>query len=181
MQRKATVLKGLVVATLLGIGACAPPLIPVGVDLGNNLGSFEVQAGVPSTNRGTVSGIDTTITVGSGNLAFDTGNITVTPAGGGGGKRRDVNLQDTTVLVVTAWIDEVGAVETVCETGEEYGPFDVTLDENNVPVAIDPDHVDLTQTTVDLINGGEFSLCLEIVSPIDATITIERLTLNLGL
>jgi hypothetical protein len=168
-------------ATLWGIAACEPITVPVDVPLGNNLGSFEVQAGVPLTHRGTVTGIDTTVEVGSGNLAFDTDDITVTPADGGGGKRRDVNLQDTTVLIVTAWIDDVAALETVCEAGEEYGPFEVTLDENYVPVAIDPDHVNLSQTTVDLINGGEFSLCLEILSPIDATITIERLTLNLGL
>jgi hypothetical protein len=80
---------------------------------------------------------------------------------------------------VTVRIAEVDQLETVCESGEEYGPFEVTLDEANNPTAIDPDTIELSETTLALLEGGEFSICIEVTSPIDATVTIQSFDVSL--
>jgi len=154
--------------------------IPVEFSLAGGLGTFEVQAGVLKQNHGTGLLGDTQVNIGSGTLRIDPANITITPANGGGGKGT-VNLQAGGTLVVSASIASADAVDTVCESGEKYGPFNVALDVNNQPVSVDPSSVTLSQNTIDLINGGEFSLCIEVTSPIDGTVTIAALSFSLGL
>ena len=63
--------------------------------------------------------------------------------------------------------------------GETYGPFSVTLDENYVPVSIDPSSVTLSATTVALLNQGQTAVCLEVVSPVTGTVKISGFTLLL--
>ena len=165
------------VAVLGGCPAAAIQ-IPVAFELGDSLGGFEVQAGVPTQNRGTGALGDNPFTIGSGTLTLDPNVIAVTPAGPGKG---GVNLQDGGTLIVTARIAAVAQLAVVCEEGELYGPFEVQLDANYVPVSVDPSTVTLTQDTIDLINIGEFSLCIEVESPIDGTVTIDRLNFRVGL
>ena len=96
-----------------------------------------------------------------------------------------------TVTEVWAWAFlymGLGAIETLEKavyfstvTFTTLGFGDITLDEDYAPIAINPSSVTLTQTTVDLLNAGEFSLCIEVVSPVDGRVTIGSLTLNLGL
>ena len=164
------------------LGGCplVPITVPVAFDLGDSLGGFEVQAGVPTQNRGTGALGDNPFTIGSGTLALNADVITVTPTGTGGGKGQ-VNLQAGGTLVVTAWIASVDQLDVVCTDGEQYGPFEVQLDVNYVPVSVDPSSVTLSQNTIDLINVGEFSLCIEVVSPVDGTVTIDRLNFRVGL
>ena len=162
-----------------GLGSLIP-LQTVAFDLGSGLGEFEVQAGQPARKTGTGAFELPDITLGRGTVELDPDVITVTPADSGGAKGT-VNLQQTSILEVTVWIASTDEVETVCETGEQYGPYEVTLDENYVPISIDPPTVTLTQNTLDLLNAGEFSLCIQVVSPVDGTVTIESLTFNLGL
>ena len=182
-MRNATrvLLVGLAAFSVLQFAACRQQVqIPAEFQL-DDLGTFQVEAGVPTQNRGTGSLGDNPIDIGSGTMLLDPASITFTPADGGGSKG-SINQQDGgEELVVTAWIAAVDEVDTVCETGEEYGPFTVTLDEDNQPTTVDPDSVTLTQTTIDLINGGEFSLCIEVVSTLDGTVTIEVLDFTLGL
>jgi hypothetical protein len=45
---------------------------------------------------------------------------------------------------------------------------------------VSPDSIELTQTTLDLLNVGEFSLCVRVECPIDATVEIVRLNFNLN-
>jgi len=141
-------------------------------------GTFAVEAGVPEKNKGPYSLTGRRVDVGSGSLTIYLADINVTPADGGG--TGTVNLQGGT-LTATAWIAPLDEVETVCETGDQYGPFSVELDENHQPVSKDPLSVPLSEETLDLINGGTFSLCIEVVSPIDGTVTIDALSINLGL
>jgi hypothetical protein len=103
----------------------------------------------------------------------------VTPSGSGAGKG-SVNLQESGILEITVWIASGDEVETVCDTGEEYGPFSVKL-EDNVPVSVDPSEVTLSQNTLDLLNSGSFSLCIEVISPVDGIVTISSLTFNFRL
>lgn len=173
---------GMLVLSGLVVAGCPQSIltVPVAFELGNSLGGFEVVAGVPTQNRGTGGVGDAPITIGSGTLTLDPAAITITPAEGGPGKS-GVNQQTVESLIVTAWIAPVADLATVCETGEEYGPFTVEVDENYVPQSVDPSSVALTQDTIDLINVGEFSLCLEVTSPVTGTVTIERLNFRVGL
>ena len=167
------------------LGGCAGglanlvPKIPIPIDLGGGLGTFEAHAGTPVRNMGSASFDTQQYTIGSGSIVLDPSDITVTPTAGPGAKGA-VNLQQTSTLEVTVWIAPADQQATVCDTGEQYGPFDVTLDANYVPTAISPASVTLTATTIGLLNAGGFSLCLELISPIDATVTIASMTFNLG-
>ncbi len=148
--------------------------------LGGGLGTFAVTAGEPVTNSGSGSLGDAAVNIGSGSIILDPNDITVTPADTGGGKGT-VNLQEGGTLVVRAWIASVDELATVCVDGEGYGPFNVELDADLQPVSVDPSSITLTQNTLDLINAGEFSLCIEVTSPVDGTVTIDALDFSLGL
>ncbi len=180
MRRKVQLIAfALMIGGVSQITGCQPIQIPVPFTLNAALGGFEVEAGVPAENRGVVALGDMDITIGSGSIELDPDSITFVPANGTSGKGT-VNLQDTT-LVVTVSIATTEQLEVVCEEGEVYGPFEVTLDEDDVPVSISPSRVTLSQNVIDLLNGGEFSICLVVESPVDGTVTIDELILNLGL
>lgn len=172
----------------VGLGTCvlawqlagctgSPLQTSVDFNLGESLGEFEVTADEPKDNSGT-SQFDTPVTIGRGSLELKPSAITVTPSGA---PKEVGTIQAESTLVVTVWIAPADEIDTVCGGGEEYGPFNVTLDDNNVPTAVEPSRVTFTQETIGLLNGGEFSLCVRVVSPIDGTVTIESLVFNLGL
>jgi len=150
--------------------------VAVPFSLSGGLGDFEAEAGVPVESRGTGSFEVSDGEVRGGSLKIDPAVITVTPTGPG---KEVVALQETSTLIITAWIAPIDEIDTVCGGGEQYGPYNVTLNEDNVPIAVDPPHIDLTDNTVDLLNGGEFSLCIRVESPIDATVRIESLSFDL--
>ncbi len=163
----------------LAIG-CNPSAFqrPSVIPLTGGFQSFDVTAGEPSQQSGTSDLGDLPITLGSGSIEIDPSVITVTPSGSG---KFFTRLQDNDVLRITVWVGTIDEEETVCTTGDEYGPYDVTLDENLVPVSVDPSTVNLRDSTLDALNSGEFSLCVEVVSPVTGEVTIESLTFNLGL
>ena len=149
-------------------------------ELGEGLRSFQVQAGQPAENfgRGTFDITGGAIT--SGTVALDPASVVVTPANAGPDKAQ-LTMQAGEELVITVWIDAPENVDTVCDGGgEQYGPFNVVLDEDYVPVSIDPDEVTLSEATVELINAGEFAICIRVVSPIDGTVEITALTFTIS-
>lgn len=150
--------------------------VAIPFNLSEGLGEFEVEAGGFDDNPGTGSFEVTGGEIRGGSLEIDPQVITVTPTGPG---KEVVALQETSTLIITAWIAPIDEIDTVCGGGEQYGPYNVTLNEDNVPIAVDPPHIDLTDNTVDLLNGGEFSLCIRVESPIDATVRIESLSFDL--
>jgi hypothetical protein len=171
------------VVTVLGwqLNGCSiAPLIPINVPLSGGLASYDVQADEAAKSSGTANFDTGGIQVGRGTLELDPSAITVTPAEASSSKG-NVTFQATSTLEITVWIASADLADTVCETGEQYGPFSVTLDENYVPTAISPSSVTLSQNTVDLLNAGEFALCIEVLSPVTGTVTINSMTLNLGL
>ncbi len=173
---------GLVVLAAWQFSGCVSvlPQFTVPISLGGN-GVFDVQAGEPKTVQIARDNFDTGgITLGSGSMQIAPEAITVTPAGGAAGKGT-ANWQAGGTLVITGWIGPIDDVDTVCDTGEQYGPYTVELDENYVPVSVVPSSITLSQTTLDLLNGGAFSLCIEVVSPVTGTVTIDTLTFRVGL
>jgi len=155
------------------------PTQSVPFTLNQSQGTFDVTAGEPTAKSFGVTGFDNGgVTIGRGSMVINPDAITFTPAGTG---KRVQNFQGGETIVVTGWIGPVADLETVCETGDEYGPYTVTLDENMQPVAVSPNSISLTQSTIDLLNGGEFSVCLEVVSTVTGQVRIESFTFNLGL
>jgi len=157
-----------------------PPLeVTIPFNLGPGLGEFEVQAGQPISLRGQGMFSLEDATIGSGRIELNPEDITITPTDNTGGKGI-TNLQGGATVEVIVWIDDADAVETVCTTGEQYGPYVVTLDENLVPVSVEPSEVNITAATLALLNAGEFTLCIQVTSSIDATVRIARLGFTVG-
>ena len=149
-------------------------------ELGEGLRSFVVVAGEPTENFGTgtftIAGGEVT----AGVLVLDPASVIVTPTAGGPEKLQ-TTLQDGEELVITVWIDAPENLNTVCDDGgEQYGPFNVVLDEDYVPVSIEPAEVTLSDATVDLINAGEFAICIRVLSTITGTVEITALTFELS-
>lgn len=168
---------GLIAGCQPGGGGGGGGSVTVPIELTSGLGTFEAQAGQPERRTGSVTFSTSGGDPGAGSFAVDLEAIEVTPTGGG----KNAILFQGGELVVTAFIDSIDNLETVCETGERYGPYTITLDESNVPVSVDPATIELSETTLELFAAGEFSLCIEVVSPFDSTVTIENFEVELEL
>lgn len=164
------------------VGCRAGGGIPFRFPLGTGLGSFDVTAGETSQNQGTGSLSGSSRSVGSASLSLDPDDISFTPANDTGTKGT-TTFQTGGTFTVTAGIGAVDDVETVCDTPvDEYGPFTVTLDANFNVTAISPSSITLEQSSLDLINEGEFSICLTVDdSTVSGTLIIEALSFSLGL
>ena len=156
------------------------PTEAVNFPLQGSLGTFDVQSGVPVTNKGTLNFDPKGITLGRGSLQLTPDAISVVPADSGGGKVGQA-LQETSELEITVWADSPEAIDTVCETGDQYGPYTITLDENLEPVSISPNTLTLTEKTIGLLNDGQLSVCVEVVSPVTGQVVVDSLRFNLGL
>ena len=155
--------------------------IPARFELGESLGSFVVTAGEATKNSGTGNLGDSNPNIGSGAIRLVPGDIAFTPADTSGAKGL-TTYQTGGTFTVSAGIASVGDVDTVCDTPvDEYGPFTVTLDADFNVTSITPSSVELDQTTIDLINAGQFSICLTVESTVDGTVTIDALSFLLGL
>jgi hypothetical protein len=173
----------LVIAGVLPIAGCGgagtPGAQSVDFPLGAGLGQFTVEAELPIARRGTGEFNTGGFTVGTGEIVIGIDGITVTPDENTGDKAA-VRQQGELTLGITVWLAGVDLLETVCDVGEQYGPYTVTLDADYTPTAIDPPTITLTQATIDLLNTGEFSVCIGVLSPVNGTVTIESFTFNLS-
>lgn len=158
------------------------PLRAVAFDLNGGAGLvLQTQPGTTAKQSLRLQFDPSGINIGRGNLQINPNAVEFTPADAGSGKGLATYQSGSLVLDVTARIAAPTALETVCDDGESYGPYRVTLNEDFTVVSISPAAINLTQTTIDLINGGDFALCLEVTSPVAGTVTIFSLVLNLGL
>ncbi len=145
--------------------------------------TFDVAANEPADIRLQDAQFDlggTTIT--SGTVQVPPEAITVERIGGAA--KAAVAMQAGEPLSVTVWIAGAGDIDTVCGGGEQYPPspdtaFLVTLDENFIPTSVEPSSVPLTQNTVDLINGGAFTMCLRVNWSLDARVTMDSIRFEL--
>ena len=164
----------------LCIHGCARPFIPIPITLGGETGLvFNVEPGTPSSRNLPVTlELTSDLAVGSAELRLGADNITFEPSGAGKGA---VAAQGaTTTVEVTIRIAGSDELETVCDSGEEYGPFEVVFDAELDVVSIDPSTVTLSETTVALINSGALSLCIDVVSTAGGTVTINGYTIVVG-
>lgn len=88
-------------------------------------------------------------------------------------------------LIVTVWTASIDDVDIVCDAGDHrdtYGPYVVSLDASlQTGVSVSPPTVDLTERTTGWINAGSISFCAQLSSPVDGTVTVQSITINLGL
>ena len=166
-------------------GGCASiiPEIEFPLPLAGSLGTFQVEAGVPTRNAGTATFDTSGLTVQGGSLKINLISISVTAASA----KTDVALTTAAgMLEIVVRIDNVNASATVCESGERYPETDgeyfvVTLDEDNIPLSVTPSEVTLRDNAVEALNAGQASICVEVTSSIDGSVSISSMTLGIQL
>lgn len=201
MQKGIAVVGVVALSGSLSLWGCASilPTVEVPLDLGL---SFAVEGGVPSDDTVNFD-FDPQAQAGRGTMEIDPGSISLQPSDNGGGKVRLVNYQtveDCTTaclaagvpsatcqsvcannhLLITVWIGSTEDITANCESGEQH-VFDVTLDDEGVPTSVSVTPSSLSDTSIELINSGVFSVCIEVLSPTDGTVLLDELILNLGL
>jgi hypothetical protein len=105
------------------------------------------------------------------NLEENLSGVTFTPTGVPAGL---IPLADPDTGILTLRVAPAEAASTVCTDGELIGPFTITLDGSFQPVSVVPPTVEATQTTMDVINIGSYSICFEVTSPVDAVADLNR-------
>jgi len=70
-------------------------------------------------------------------------------------------------------------IDTVCEVGELYGPFSITLADNFQPESVSPAEANATQQTLDVINTGSYSICVQIMPSITAIADLNSLIVDM--
>ena len=175
------------------------PLNEVSFDLDTLLGLFEVQAGVPESNTGSLSppqGLTPSVKT----LSIDPAEIAITPDAIGAGKTsialqaagscltdctdagvdaiRCANVCQGRELDIAVWIVSVLDADAVCGEGDGFGVFRVELDEAFVPTAVAPTSIPLTAAAAALVNAGDARVCVEVIAPLDGRVRISSLTLG---
>lgn len=79
---------------------------------------------------------------------------------------------------MTARVASADQEETVCETGELYGPFVIYGSATYEPESVNPQTAQSTQSTLSIVNSGDFSICIEISSPVDATFSVSSVDVD---
>jgi hypothetical protein len=151
--------------------------LAVDVNLSASARTFAVSGGEPVQNTDTAFVDLGGETVTGGTISLDPSAITFTPTAP---SKRAALLQAGAIQInVTVWIGALDLGTLTCTTGDEYGPFTVTLDVSGNPTSVQPPSVQLTQNTINLL--PQFVVCIEVdvLDVIDATIDIATLTLNL--
>jgi len=83
--------------------------------------------------------------------------------------------------MVTYRVGTMAEADTVCETGVAYGPFRVALDAQDQPTSVDPPSAALTSTSVEVINSGQFSICVVCTSPRRAMVAVNSLAVDVAM
>lgn len=79
---------------------------------------------------------------------------------------------------VVAMVGSAVEYDTVCETGYSYGPFYISANESQQPTSVDPPTVTASPATLSHVNAGSFSACVQIYSPVSATVSVDDLAIG---
>ena len=180
------------------IGGCGTGVIqiPVSIPLGT-AGELDVQAGQPSTRTGTFSTGDIPIDIGSGSLRIDPDAITYDPSDAKVAQSAPTcadacaaaNIDSASCDAVcglgqieaTLWIGLADELDTVCETGDQYGPYTATLDDSGVVTDIDPGSLTFGEKTLEAFNAGGGTFCITVIAPYDGTVILDTIAGTVGL
>jgi hypothetical protein len=187
---------GTVLALAGLLTGCGTITVPIPVNLGSN-SNFNVEAGQPQSKTITSTGFDTGgVTLGQGSLTINPSAISVDEAtakllqdGECNQACEAAGLPDATCtsvctegnLLISVAVGTLAESGTVCDTGDQYGPFTVTIDADGNATNVSPNSVTLQTKTLGALNAGEASFCVEVVSPVTGVVVVGSLQLNAGL
>jgi len=177
---------GLTLVAAWQLGGCASVIPPIQLTfgLGGTLGTLEIEDGVGET-QGTATFNPSEYNIASGSIQLDPTVISIQDPTLGGEEKgyvaaavpEEVAAACTgDPLIVNVWVGPAEQVETIFDDGEEYGPFEVTLNEECVPTSVSPTSVTLSATTVELLESGNIAIGLRVESPVDGTVVIDSLS-----
>lgn len=157
------------------------PTAEVAVNFGAGAEDIQIEAGTSKRLRGTAEIPTASLAATAGTLRLDTSSITFTPADQSDQTGGKITPQQQTANTIEITISLAGSnqQDTVCEEGQMFGPFLITLDEDLQPVSVTPSSVVLTDDTIALLNTGSVTLCVDILSTISGTIRINNFIFNL--
>jgi hypothetical protein len=183
---------------LVYLGGCAGllPTITLPIQLGGN-SQFDVVAGTPVAKTFTTTfNNDTGLAIGRGSIAVDPSALSGTPAAAKtlqatvscadacelAGALADLcnNVCGQQEVAVTVWVGLANESDPQ-QTGDQYGPFYVGLDDGNNGVSVTPDSVELQEKTLQALAEEAATITVEVVSPFTGTIALETIALNAGL
>ena len=180
------------------IGGCGTGVIqiPVSIPLGS-AGELDVEAGTPRTRVGTFTTGDIPIEIGSGSLRIDPSAITYdqteakvaqsAPTCAEACSAANVDAASCNAVCslgqieATLWIGMSDEVDTVCETGDQYGPYNATLDENGEVTSVDPGSLTFGEKTLEAFNAGGGSFCITVIAPYDGLVILDTIAGTVGL
>jgi len=148
------------VCALLTTGCPQTVLVPVHVELREELSTFQLLSGETGRHQGVVTLEDVPVDATSGTFELDDDHLSITPAPPAGPGKGSVNQHDGLTIQVNIRLALAADVDTVCDSGEEYGQFTVDFDTFNELESVTPEQVPLTTATIELINAGTMSVCV---------------------
>jgi hypothetical protein len=108
-------------------------------------------------------------------------SVDVSASGAGlreGGYQTIVQPYQETSAMMTVRVASAAQEETVCQVGELYGPYTIYGSTAYEPESVDPQTAQATQATLSIVNTGAFSICIEITSPVDATLSVSAIDID---
>jgi len=151
------------------------------LNLGDNTGDFKIEAGTQRKLPGKGEIPTGELAVTAATIRIDTSSITFTPADDSDqtDQKTASQQQVDNTIEITISLAPLDQRDTVCEEAQMYGPFVFTLGEDLQPLSVTPSSFELTDDTIDLLAAGIFSLCVDILSTVSGTITINNFIFNL--
>ena len=170
----------------LGVGAGGTPSASGPFDLrGTTLRTHQVVAGEQTMESTTGTfGLDVSSpSLSGGSISIDPSAITLTPAAGVALKAaaafQDIppeiaELCNNEPLIITVWIAPADQLDAVFDSDQMY-VANVTLNESCQATQVDVTPDQLMQSTLDLIEGGEFAIGLGVLSQVTGEVVIDEL------
>ncbi len=90
-------------------------------------------------------------------------------------KRDKISARATETVTMRIYIASAAEESTVCTSGEEFGPFEISVSDGTQLDSVSPSSATASQSSLSIINTGSVSLCLRIESSVEAVLDIDEL------
>jgi hypothetical protein len=113
------------------------------------------------------------------NLQDSLADVDFSPLALGAGSSENASALAATLGQMWLYIGRQEQSGVVCDEGEGYGPFNVTINTSSQLTTVSPPTATATNTTMDIINTGAYSFCVKVVSPVNATVDLNSVDVNI--
>ncbi len=170
-----------------GGGGGGTPSASADFDLSGTMKTYQVVAGELKTASTTGTFDVSGPSLSGGSISIDPSAITLTPAADGAPKAaaafQDLppeiaDLCNNEPLIITVWIAPADQLQAVFDSDQEY-VVNVTLNESCLATQVDVTPDQLMQSTLDLIEGGEFAIGIGVLSQVTGEVIIDKLKFGL--